>query len=159
MIVILRELRTAAVQAGMSQQQLAEKTGISNGTISRILSGTTDNPTIQNVVDIAAAIGYELRLVPEGEPHRADSLDPETAELYRSGIAARDDRIALLEERMDARDATIQAKDTELHTLHSRSSRNARVVLVLSVCVAVLTMLCIYLIADAMSGGWGFFRH
>lgn len=159
MIVILRELRTAAVQAGMSQQQLAEKTGISNGTISRILSGTTDNPTIQNVVDIAAAIGYDLQLVPEGEPHRADSLDPETAELYRSGIAARDDRIALLEERMDARDATIQAKDTELHTLHSRSSRNARVVLVLSVCVAVLTMLCIYLIVDAMSGSWGFFRH
>lgn len=159
MIEILEELHEAVLCSGKSQQWLAERTGINRTTISRILGGVTDNPNLQNVLDIAAALGYELRLVPEGEAYEAESLEPETAELLRSGIASRDDRIALLEERMDSRDATIQAKDTELHTLHSRSSRNARVVLVLSVCVAVLAMLCIYLIADAMSGGWGFFRH
>lgn len=159
MIEVLQELRDAASRSEMNQQRLAEATGISKGTISRILSGTTDNPTLQNVIELAAALGYDLRLVPEGELHEAESLEPETAELYRSGIAARDDRIALLEERMDARDASIQAKDTELHTLHSHSSRNARIVLALSVCVAVLTMLCIYLIADALNGGWGFFRR
>lgn len=156
MIEVLKELRDAASHSEMNQQRLTEVTGISKGTISRILSGATDNPTLQNVIELAAALGYELRLVRATD---AEILEPEAAELYRSGIAARDNRIALLEERMDVRDAAIRAKDTELHTLHSRSSRNARVVLVLSVCIAVLTMLCLYLIADALNGGWGFFRH
>ena len=156
MIEVLQELRDAASQSEMNQQRLTEVTGISKGTISRILSGATDNPTLQNVIELAAALGYDLRLVRADD---AEILDPEMAELYRSGIAARDERIALLDDCVNARDATIQAKDAELHTLHSRCSRNARVVLVLSVCVAVLAMLCLYLVADARNGGWGFFRH
>lgn len=159
MIEVLQELRDAASRSEMNQQRLVEATGISKGTISRILSGVTDNPTLQNVIELAAALGYDLRLVPEGEPHEVESLEPETAELYRSGIAARDDRIALLEDRMDLRDAAIREKDTELHTLHSRNNRNAHTVLILSVCVAVLAMLCLYLVADALNGGWGLFRH
>ena len=159
MIEVLQELRDAASRSEMNQQRLAEATGISKGTISRILSGTTDNPTLQNVIELAAALGYDLRLVPEGELHEVESLEPETAELYRSGIAARDDRIALLEERMNARDATIRSKDDELFTLHTSSRKHSTITLVLSICVVVLTMLCIYLIADALNGGWGFFRH
>ena len=166
MIEILEELHEAALRSGKSQQWLAERTGINRTTISRIFGGVTDNPNLQNVLDIAAALGYELRLVPEGEAYEAESLEPETAELYRSGIAARDDRIALLEERMDVRDAAIRskdddirAKDDELSSLHTRSRKHSRVTLILSLLVCFLAMLCLYLIADALNGGWGFFRH
>lgn len=159
MIEILEELHEAALRSGKSQQWLAERTGINRTTISRIFGGVTDNPNLQNVLDIAAALGYELRLVPEGEAYEAESLEPETAELYRSGIAARDDRIALLEERMDVRDAAIRSKDDELSSLHTRSRKHSRVTLILSLLVCFLAMLCIYLIADALNGGWGFFRH
>lgn len=159
MISVLEELRDAAAHSGKSQQQLVDETGISKGTVSRILSGVADNPTIQNVVDIAAAIGYGLRLVPEGELYEAEIIEPETAELLRSGIAARDERIALLEERMDSRDAAIRSKDDELSSLHIRSRKHSRVTLILSLLVCFLAMLCVYLIADALNGGWGFFRH
>ena len=162
-ISVLEELRDAAARSGKSQQQLVDETGISKGTISRILSGMADNPTIQNVIDLSAAIGYELRLVRTGA---VESLEPETAELLRSGIASRDDRIALLEERMDVRDAAIRskdddirAKDDELFSLHTRSRKHSRVTLILSLLVCFLAMLCVYLVADALNGGWGFFRH
>lgn len=159
MIEILEELHEAVLRSGKSQQWLAERTGINRTTISRILGGVTDNPNLQNVLDIAAALGYELRLVPEGEAYEAENLEPETAELLRSGIASRDDRIALLEERMDSRDAAIRSKDDELFSLHTRSRKHSRITLILSLLVCFLAMLCVYLIADALNGGWGFFRH
>lgn len=159
MINVLEELHEAALHSERSQQWLAEQTGLNRTTISRILSGVTDNPNLQNVLDIAAALGYELRLVPEGELYETEIIEPETAELYRSGIAARDERIALLEDRMNARDAAIRSKDDELFTLHTSSRKHSRVTLVLSICVVVLSMLCVYLAADALNGGWGFFRH
>lgn len=159
MINVLEELHEAALHSERSQQWLAEQTGLNRTTISRILSGVTDNPNLQNVLDIAAALGYELRLVPEGELYETEIIEPETAELYRSGIAARDERIVLLEERMDSRDAAIRSKDDELSSLHIRSRKHSRVTLILSLLVCFLAMLCLYLIADALNGGWGFFRH
>lgn len=166
MINVLEELHEAALHSGRSQQWLAEQTGLNRTTISRILSGVTDNPNLQNVLDIAAALGYELRLVPEGELYETEIIEPETSELYRSGIAARDERIALLEDRMNARDAAIRskdddirAKDDELFSLHTRSRKHSRVTLILSLLVCFLAMICVYLVADALNGGWGFFRH
>jgi predicted transcriptional regulator len=57
-----RELIKARIGKKMTQEQLAEKAGVSRVVIARLESGTT-NPTFHTVNRVAAALGKELKLV------------------------------------------------------------------------------------------------
>lgn len=45
---------------GMTNQQLADASGVPKATIDRILRHDTPNPTMQTVLDLAAAVGYSF---------------------------------------------------------------------------------------------------
>lgn len=53
----LKELRK---KAGWSQQKLAEKSGLSYNTITKIEQGAATKPTIQTIIRIADAFGVSL---------------------------------------------------------------------------------------------------
>ena len=57
---ISSRLKAVKEKRNMSNQQLSELSGVPLGTINRIMSGETDNPTWKNVVDIANALGVSL---------------------------------------------------------------------------------------------------
>ena len=57
---IYSRLKAVKEQKDMSNQELAELSGVPLGTVNRILSGATDNPTWDNVVAIAKALGVSL---------------------------------------------------------------------------------------------------
>ncbi len=53
---------------GMTNQQLADASGVPKTTIDRILRKETANPSIQVVLDMAAAVGYTFSNHPEQMP-------------------------------------------------------------------------------------------
>jgi uncharacterized protein len=88
-------VRRARHRAGLSQRELAARTGIAQPTIARIERGQA-SPRFDTVVRLLAACGYELDLVPRLEGAGVDrsairellSLAPEER-LRRAGVEAR----------------------------------------------------------------------
>lgn len=54
-------------QAGLSQQDLAERCGISKSQLSRMESGEQENPLIKTIIPIATALGVSLDEIVFGE--------------------------------------------------------------------------------------------
>ena len=50
---------------GMSSQQLADASGVPRSTVDRIIRHETDNPLMQTILDLAAAVGYTFSNHPE----------------------------------------------------------------------------------------------
>lgn len=59
---LARELIKARLGKKLTQEQLAEKAGVSRVVVARLESGTT-NPTYDTINRVAAALGKELKLV------------------------------------------------------------------------------------------------
>lgn len=56
-------------KAGLTQRQLAAHAGIDQGTVSRIERGGMENPTMQTLTSLAAALGVPAQaLLPPGDP-------------------------------------------------------------------------------------------
>lgn len=53
---------------GMTNQQLADASGVPKPTIDRILRHDTTNPSMQTVLDLAAAVGFSFSNHPEPAP-------------------------------------------------------------------------------------------
>ncbi|MBJ7593068.1 MULTISPECIES: helix-turn-helix domain-containing protein [Aeromonas] len=60
----IKRIRKAA---GLSQQELAERCGISKSQLSRLESGEQQNPLIQTIIPIATALGASLDEIVYGE--------------------------------------------------------------------------------------------
>ena len=69
---------------GWTNQKLADKSGVPLSTITRIRNGQTDNPSIQNVLDIATALGVSIdELTGIKQVEQKYSSDDNLIELYR----------------------------------------------------------------------------
>lgn len=62
MIATVRKLREAREAAGLTQAQIAERTGIRQETISRLETGAIFNPSWRTLGLYAVAVGLELKL-------------------------------------------------------------------------------------------------
>lgn len=82
--------------AGLTNQQLADSSGVPKATVDRILSGRTENPTIQTILDLANAVGYEFSALPDTPevPAPTDSGHAALISVYRERIAAYERLIA-----------------------------------------------------------------
>lgn len=61
---IISGILTKKQESGMTNQQLSDASGVPKSTVDRILSGRTDNPSLQNILDMANAVGYEFESRP-----------------------------------------------------------------------------------------------
>lgn len=76
------KLKEMKESAHMSTKELSKKSGVPEATISRILSGQTENPCFYNVCDIVVALGgsvYELINNKTASTEKPDAL----IELYK----------------------------------------------------------------------------
>ena len=87
----LKELRD---ERGLTNAQIAELSGVPIGTVNRLLSGQTENPTAQNIADIVAALGGSIDVVmgiKQGENVKINNdVYTTTCEMYREIIANKD---------------------------------------------------------------------
>ena len=52
-------------EIGMTNQQLADASGVPKSTVDKIVRRETSNPTMQTILDLAAAVGYSFSNHPE----------------------------------------------------------------------------------------------
>jgi HTH-type transcriptional regulator/antitoxin HipB len=82
-----RELRTARVNHGLSQDAVAAASGVAQAEISRIEHGARPGATLRTLARLATALGLELsvRLYPAGEPIR-DKAHIATLARFRKAV-------------------------------------------------------------------------
>ena len=93
--MISTQLKELKDKRKLTNQQLAELSGVPVGTINRILSGQTDNPSFQTVCDIVMAMDGSLDELagikePEEAPAKAKGPGREIIELYQTIISGKD---------------------------------------------------------------------
>ena len=93
--MISTQLKELKDKRKLTNQQLAELSGVPVGTINRILSGQTDNPSFQTVCDIVMVMDGSLdELVgisePEKVPAKGKGPGREIIELYQTIISGKD---------------------------------------------------------------------
>jgi DNA-binding XRE family transcriptional regulator len=60
LVKVMARLKQARMDQGISLNELAERTGIDKGALSRLENGVLDNPTITTLSRYASAIGKEI---------------------------------------------------------------------------------------------------
>ncbi len=122
------ELREARLRAGLSQQRVADVTGIARSTVERIELGHAQNVSIRGASILAAAVGLDLvaRTYPGGSPIRdvaqvsllrrlRDRLGPDWSWRYEVPIALLNDQRAW--------DAVIEHKRTRVAIMVEAETR------------------------------------
>lgn len=138
-------IRRQQQRAGLTTQELAEKSGVSVSTINRIRAGENKNPSWDNMVAIFRAFGGDLNAaagldVPEG----SSAVLLERVETLERALT--DTRAQLEQER------AYHAEDRKSERAEIRVLRRAFLAL-----VAGLVLMC-YLFVDSRNPEWGIFQ-
>lgn len=123
-------------KTGLTNASWAERSGVPISTVSRILSGATENPGFQTVLDLISAAEVPLSAVlPDGLIFPDSPASPPAAEL----LAEKDRRIAELERQIAFR------------------SRWMRLLAI--ICTALVAVLVFLFIYDALNPRVGWLRY
>ena len=79
--MLAQKLNQLKEKRGLSNQQIADKSGVSLSTVQRIMSGQTASPSYQDVADIVVALGGSLDAM-EGIEHPQEKTPEKLIELY-----------------------------------------------------------------------------
>lgn len=93
-------LLTLKEKCGLTNEQIANASGVPESTVARIFNGKTDNPYFQTIVDIVKAMGGSIDLmegmVTEGEVKVSTESESKLIQLYREIIQNKDKWIKFL---------------------------------------------------------------
>lgn len=134
---------------GMSNQQLADASGVPKTTIDRILRKETANPSMQTVLDLAASVGFTFSNHPEQLPATPQEIgikDPIVQHL----INVYENRGRAYEERI---------KRITAHFNMLLSEKNRWLKLSLSLNIILVVFICSILLYDAMHPDIGWIRE
>ena len=94
--MIIDILRAKKEESGLTTQQIADRCHIPTSTVSRILSGQTENPGFQTVCDIAHCLGCTLGDLDDHSVPSEHGDQDSMIELYEKIIAAKNKWITRL---------------------------------------------------------------
>lgn len=83
-LTVPQALRTAKDAAGETNQSLAEKSGVPEHTVAKIMSGATTSPTFDQVAALAAVLDLDLNVL-AGFPPRPQAADAAVAQAQLDG--------------------------------------------------------------------------
>lgn len=132
----------------MTSQQLADASGVPKSTIDRILRGDTPNPSMQTILDLAAAVGYTFGNLKEQEPATPQVIgikDPMVLHM-----------ISVYESRGKAYEERIKRNTAHFNMLLAEKNRWIKFSLILNIILVVF--ICVILIYDATHPDVGWIR-
>ncbi len=91
--MISTQLKLLKERRKLTNQQVADLSGVPIGTVNRIMSGQTDNPSFQTVCDIVMAMDGsldELAGIQKEEPKAKPGPSKELIQLYEAMLADKD---------------------------------------------------------------------
>ena len=128
-MMLSTQLKLLKEKRKLTNQQLSDLSGVPVGTINRILSGQTDNPSFQTVCDMVMAM--------DGSLDELVGIQQEIPQAEKKARAS--------QEILSLYEAMTESKNKWLHRLF--------------VCCCVLTLVLIFLVIfDLMNPSVGFFR-
>jgi DNA-binding phage protein len=68
---VINELDEMRQRRGLSKAELARRIGVSDAVIRRLFSAQDRNPTMKTIVEVADALGLELRVAPPPRARKA----------------------------------------------------------------------------------------
>ena len=163
---LLVKIREAKETQGLTNDDLAEMTGVNETTVSRILSGAGKRPSYDSLVTMAAALHISVdKILYAVLPDEEVTPKVETVvENYANVIKIKDDLLATKDRLIEEKESEITDKDETIDKLHAEMETNrvqrrklASVLFVQSATLAViLILLVIYVVTDIAHGHFGF---
>jgi len=132
----------------MTSQQLSDASGVPKSTVDRILRGDTPNPSMQTILDLAAAVGYSFGNHPQPEPavhHAAGIKDPMVLQI-----------ISIYESRGKSYEERIKRNTAHFNMLLSEKNRWIKLSLTLNIILVIF--ICAVLLYDATHPDVGWIR-
>lgn len=127
---------------GLTNQQIADRSGVPKSTVTRILQKATPNPSMQTLADIAVAVGYEM------EPVRPAVLQDSTKDAY----------ITYLQEALEAEKKSCKAQIAEQKALRNQiaAEKNRAIRYLAIALILTLMFLITWLVIDVThpTVGW-----
>ena len=158
---LLVKIREAKEAQDLTNEDLAEMTGINETTISRIISGAGKRPSFDTLVTMAAALHISVdKILYALRPDAEITPKVETvAENFANLVKVKDDLLASKDALIAEKDKAIEKMHNDLVTNRAQRRKLASVLFVQSVTMAViLALLIIYIVADLSHGHFGFVR-
>ena len=96
---VLDDIRKARLMQDISISEYSARSGLSEPTLSKILSGKQEDAKLTTLTDMSAALGLEIRAVPEGSVDSVEAVKAIDSELFnrilieKDHLAAQKDRI------------------------------------------------------------------
>ena len=129
-------------ETNMTNQQIADRSGVPKSTVTRILQKVTPNPSMKNLADIAVAVGYEI------DPVKPATLKDLTKDAY----------IVYLQTALEAERKIAAGHVAEQKALrHQVVAEKNRTISYLAIAlILTLAILVTWLVLDIMhsSSGW-----
>lgn len=136
-------------ERGMNKQQLSDSSGVPKPTIDRILRGDTTNPSMQTILDLAAAVGYTFSNHPEQAPATPQEIgikDPMVQHM-----------IQIYEKREVSYEERIKRNTAHFNMLLAEKNRWLKFSLTLNLILVVF--ICCILILDVLHPDIGWIRE
>lgn len=158
---IAESLNEMKKDAGISNRKLAELSGVPEGTVNKILSGNTTNPSIDTVEAMIRAMGRSMDEL-FGEPETPEIIQAATIDHYSMLIDSYKDQVTHYRDQVEQmrknREKICDSYEQELEKLrdtHKAQLRNHRIghwLLLATVIILVLAIcyLCVGISNDSL---------
>lgn len=152
---LLVKIREAKEAQDLTNEDLAEMTGINETTVSRIISGAGKRPSFDTLVTMAAALHISVdkilyALLPDAE------ITPKVetvAENFANLVKVKDDLIASKDAQIADKDAAMEKMHNDLVTNRAQRRKLATVLFVQAIVItALLAALALYVCFDTLHG-------
>lgn len=136
-------------EKNLTNQDIANLSNIPLATVTRVLNGSTPNPTFETIAKIAIAVGASLDEVSGLTSEKSEDVGfsiGETLNTYSVLLSEKDERIK-------EKDALIK------HLQELNSEHRAQIRKILWFVAAMVTAIVAVLIIDVTNGNFGYFRY
>lgn len=159
MVTISEKLCKLRGKHKVTNQQLADMTGIPIGTISGIMSGQVHSPSYANVCAILTALGEDIEQFNAGEDSPAAEHSAHAQALQQAAtVAAQAAMLEARDESIEHYKDRVSALDTELQLERKRVERLQTVLVALIVAIIALAAIYIWDVRNLHSGLTAYFN-
>lgn len=173
-------LKALKIKSSLSNKEIAQKAQQSESNVSRIISGENDNPSVLSIVPILKILHGSLDKmygIQEDEEESLRSLvgalrqrvddqreiitGLQESIVRQDAIHAQrlDDIKALNTERLSDYKDQIKREQDRCNTLQKEIRRIRVINTAVAITIAVVTMVGLYVVIDALNGGWGLIQY
>ena len=173
-------LKALKIKASLSNKEIAQKAQQSESNVSRIISGENDNPSILSIVAIVKVLHGSLDKMFGITEDEEESLRSLVGALRQRVDDQRENIVSLQEararqdelhakhiadvresckERLADYSAQLDRERSRVDSLQQEIRRIRVINTAVAITIAVVAVVALYVVIDALNGGWGLIRY